>query len=291
MSTAAIAATNANSATTSRDAVPSIEFSTGSVEPQVRGDRGRVQTERRARQRTRTVRRACGTGVPVLPALDVPQERPDVREQVVREQDRLGVLQVRATRHRRVARGRGLVGERVGDVQQQPADQTRLLAQVHAHERGDLVVAGPARPELAAEIGARTVDQPALEGGVHVLVGDHGQEVAVADVGREPLEGVDHPGQLVVGQQTRAVQDARVRDRAGDVVLREPPVEVRRLRQRLQRLRRAAGEPAAPEGRRRGRDGRTASRPRQAPIPPCEPRSTPLPKRTSRAAASLELRP
>src|SRR5690606_11249763 len=56
-----------------------------------------------------------------------------------------------------------------------------------------------------------------------------------------------HPGQLVLGEQARLVQDAGVGTGAGDVVRREPPVEVDGRGQPGQRLGRSVGEAGAPE--------------------------------------------
>ena len=66
---------------------------------------------------------------------------------------------------------RGLRGDRVDELDHESRDRRAVVTQVEAHERGDLVVAAAARAELAAELGAGDADEPALEGGVHVLVG------------------------------------------------------------------------------------------------------------------------
>ncbi len=90
---------------------------------------------------------------------------------------------------------------------------------------------------------------------MHVLVsGDRGERTRY-DVGVEGVEGGQHAGELVVGQQAGAVQHPRVGPRTGDIEAGQSPVEVRRQRQRGQRVGRAAGEATAPElqRRRRGR--------------------------------------
>jgi hypothetical protein len=170
-----------------------------------------------------------------------------VRQDVVGEEDRLRVLEVRTAGHGHVRVGLGQADEGVLEVGDQAADDPGVVAQVHPEERGDLVVAGPAGAELAAEVGAETLEQAALEGGVDVLVGDGAGEVAGRHVGLEPVESVEHPRQLVVGEQTRLLQDAGVGTGAGDVVRREPPVEVHGRGQLRQRLCRTVGEAAAPE--------------------------------------------
>src|SRR5699024_2638391 len=123
-----------------------------------------------------------------------------------------------------------------------------LVADEQADEGGDLVVAGPSGAQLAAEIRTRPFDEPALEGGVHVLVLGYGDELAGGDVGREPVQGVLHARELLVAQEAGGVQHVGMRRRAAQVVLRQAPVEVRGDRQRGQRRRRAGSEAPAPEG-------------------------------------------
>ena len=76
-----------------------------------------------------------------------------------------------------------------------------------------------------------------------------------------------------------------MRDRAGDVVRRAS------RQSKCVDCDSAASAAAGPPANRPPQRAPTRVGARQAPIPPCEPRSTPLPKRTSRAAASLEDRP
>ena len=143
-STPTWAATNASSATKSRDAVPSIELARRVVEAELAGDGVRVQTEARAGQGTGAVRRVGGDpSVPVAQALDVAQQRPRVGEQVVGQQDGLGVLQVRPSGHHHVEVAARLVGERVDEGDEQRADGVHVVAQEHLEQRRDLVVAAP----------------------------------------------------------------------------------------------------------------------------------------------------
>ena len=139
--------------------------------------------------------------------------------------------------------------ERVDDVAHPAREVAEPVAQPHPQLGGDLVVARPPRPQLAAEVRADPLDQPALEGGVDVLVVLGGHERPRRDVGGEPREAVEHPGELVVVEQPRAVQHAGVRAGAGDVVGRQDPVELGGLRQRRHHRVGAGGEPPAPERR------------------------------------------
>ena len=120
-------------------------------------------------------------------------------------------------------------------------------AQEHPAERGDLVVARPAGPELPAELRARALDQSAFQRAVHVLVGFRGQVRAGGHVLVEPGQGVEHALELGVVEQPGLVQHPGVCLGAGNVVAGQPPVKVRGLAQRREGIRGAAGEPAAPQ--------------------------------------------
>ena len=62
-------------------------------------------------------------------------------QQVVREQHRLGVLQVGAARHGHPEVSICLRHQGIHDVEHQPAHQTGVFAQVHPEQGGHLVVA------------------------------------------------------------------------------------------------------------------------------------------------------
>ena len=81
------------------------------------------------------------------------------------------MLEVGAARHRRLGMRGGLRHERGRQVEQAERDVAGAVAQVHPVQGRDLVVAGAARAQPAAEVGAGPLDQPPLQGGVHVLVG------------------------------------------------------------------------------------------------------------------------
>lgn len=201
----------ANSATKSRDAVPSMELlGRAALEAEVLRDGLRVEAERRTGQGSGAVRRDRRALVPLPQPLGVPGQGLDVREDVVREQDRLGVLEVRAAGHGDVGVRLGEADERVLEVGDEAADDARVVAQVHAEERGHLVVAGPARAQLAAEVDAEALKEAALQRRVDVLVGDRPDERAVRHVRFELVEAREHAGQLVLGEQARLVQHARV---------------------------------------------------------------------------------
>ena len=77
--------------------------------------------------------------------------------ELVREQHGLGVLHVGAARHHGAAGLFALLDQGVDEVKQESGDYAGVTAQPHANQAGDLVVAGTAGPELAAEFIAGNV--------------------------------------------------------------------------------------------------------------------------------------
>lgn len=130
---------------------------------------------------------------------------------MVGEEHRLGVLEVRTAGHRHVRVRLREADQRVLEVGDQTADRTGVVAQTHPEERRDLVVAGTARAQLAAQVGTEALQQAPLQCRVDVLVGDRAHEGAVGDVRLQLVEPGEHPRQLVLGEQSRLVQHARVR--------------------------------------------------------------------------------
>ncbi len=136
----------------------------------------RVEVEARAGQRPGAVRRVRRhPGVPVAQPVDIAQQRPRVGQQVVREQHRLGVLEVGAAGHH----GRRVRTEVVVRLRTQHLDQVEHLRRDHGgvvaeedlEKRGDLVVAAAPGPQPSPDVRADLLHQETLERAVDVLVG------------------------------------------------------------------------------------------------------------------------
>ena len=143
----------------------------GPVEAELGRDELRVESERRAGERSPAVGRDRRAHRPVAQPLEIAHERPAVRLQVVREEDRLRVLQVGAAGHDGVRVRLGLSDDRVDQTQDVARDRARMIEQEHPHEGGDLVVAAAAGAELAADLRPDDADERLLERAVDVFVG------------------------------------------------------------------------------------------------------------------------
>ena len=168
--------------------------------------------------------------------------------ELVCEQYRLGVLHVGAARHHGAAGLFALLDQGVDEVKQESGDYAGVTAQPHANQAGDLVVAGTAGPELAAEFIAGNVNQTAFEGGGLVLIVFDGGEGAIVNVALERVERILHALQLVGGQKSRTAESTGVGAGTGDVVVGQAPVELRGLGQSGQFRRRTRRKATTPQG-------------------------------------------
>ena len=163
------AATNSASATKSRSETASSEFSNGRAKLERGRDRRRVERQARTRERARAERRHVGARQAVVPAVDVAGQRPEVREQVVREQHGLGALQVRVAGQRDLGRLPRALQQHALQLVDPRRDRPALAAQVEAHVERDLVVAAATGVQLGTDR-ARDLGDPPLDRGVDVLV-------------------------------------------------------------------------------------------------------------------------
>ena len=109
-------------------------------EAELLGDGVGIQSERRTRQRSGSVRRHRGSRVEVDDPRHVAQQRVGVGEQMMGQQDRLRRLQMGLARHDRRGMRCGLHGKRRNHVEHAVADGPHRVAQPHPKQRGHLVV-------------------------------------------------------------------------------------------------------------------------------------------------------
>ena len=140
----------------------------------------------------------------------------------------------------------------------------RRVAQPHPKQRGHLIISRPASPQTTPQVGADPVDQPALQRGMHILVGDQRPETAVGDIFGQAVQASQQPVALIFGQQPGIEQHLGVRAGGGDVVRRQYPVEMGRPAQCAQRGGRAVGEPSTPQRTLVGAHVSSAARSRRA---------------------------
>ena len=85
-----------------------------------------------------------------MPAVDVAGQRPEMGEEVVRDEDRLGPLEMRVPGEVGVAGDRGAVDEDLGQVVGALGDVAAFAADEEPQGGDDLVVAAAAGVELGA---------------------------------------------------------------------------------------------------------------------------------------------
>ena len=159
----------------------------------------------------------------------------------------LRVLHVGAARHHRVPGAHSLPDESLSDIENATGQVTSLLAQVHANECGDLIIAGASRAELASQRRSRSLDEATLQRGMDVLVVGSGHKRTRSDIGVQARQSIVHVRAFLVGQQANAMQLIGVRMRASDIHVGQTEVEVRRHAQCSQCLRRPSRKTTAPQ--------------------------------------------
>ena len=165
------AAAKQNSAAKSRSLTASIELSAARSKPSSAATASGSRLQRRAGQRAGAQRADRRPLVPVLQPVDVAGDRVGVGQQLVGDEHRLGVLQVRHA-------GRGDVLVPLGEAEQRVLQRRQLRRPAHGRGAAGRAAGrwrpgrcgcGPARSLPPS--GAELLEQAALERLVHVLVG------------------------------------------------------------------------------------------------------------------------
>ena len=94
----------------------------------------------------------------------------------MRQQHRLRVLQVGTARHGNTKMITRLILQCADNVAKPGSHPPQCIAQIHPDQCRNLVVAGAAGAQSAAQLGSDQLDQPPLQRTVHVLVGTNGPE-------------------------------------------------------------------------------------------------------------------
>ena len=209
---------------------------------------GRLAVERVARSREgagpqrRDVEPPPRVGKPATVALG----HLDVGEEMVREQDGLGGLDVRRAGQDRVAVAFGQADQRALERDERGVEPVDRAAQPQAQVRGDLVVPRAAGVELAGHR-PDPLGQGHLEVQVDVLELGVPLDGARRDVLGEGVQALDQRRQLVLGDEPGASEPADVRDGARQVVRRELAIHLDRSRERGDALVARLAEPSAPD--------------------------------------------
>ncbi len=200
------------------------------IEAELGGGRLAVERVARAGERARAERRHVDPPPRVGEPAAVALQHLDVGEQVMGEQDGLRGLDVGRAGQDRLALALREIDE--GDLERHEPriEAVDRPSRPEAQVRGDLVVARPARVELAADR-PDPLGQQRLEVEVDVLQARVPGDRPGLDVGAQGDQPALERRDLVVGEQPGPPEAAHVRDRARDVVERELRVHVDRARE------------------------------------------------------------
>ena len=204
----------------------------GRGEPEVARERLAVDREGGAREGGGAERHHVDARARVAEPPAIALEHEDVGEQVVGQQHRLGPLQVRVARHRRLAVPLGLRDERALHLDEARVHVVEDLSEIQALIQRDLVVAGAAGVELAAHR-PHDLDEAPLHVHVDVLELAPERERAALQLPANPVEPRQQALQLRLGDQLGPRERARPCRAAGQVMGPQPPVEGQRRREGL----------------------------------------------------------
>ena len=202
----------------------------------------------RARERARTERRHVGARQCGIQPLDVAGQRPEVREQVMAEQNRLGPLEMGVTGQVHVGPGRP--GSRDQHGLERDAPRRRWRAPSRSTKRRSAVATWSLRLRpvcsFAPASPASSVTRRSMAVWMSSSVGAKTNSPA-RQLALDGVERAEHGVDLVGAEQADPTEHAHVGARAREVVGREAPVEVQARGEREQRLGRPLGEPPVPQ--------------------------------------------
>ena len=207
-----------------------------------------IQRQRRPGQRAGTQRRHVSPVPGVHQPVDVAGQRPAVGQQVMGQEDRLGLLEVRVAREVGATRLVGPISQCGLERGDQAGQVGQFVEDPEPEVGGHLVVSAPAGvqpgPRFAGQLG-----DPPLDRSVDVLVGRHKGEGSVGQLSLRGIQRLEHRRGIGVGHEPDPGQHPDVGPRTGHVLPEHPPVERQAVIQGLQGLTRSALEPTVPEGR------------------------------------------
>ena len=205
-----------------------------------------IERVRGARERRRAERARVGGATRSNQALEIAREHPRVGQQMMRQQHRLGVLQVRAAGEDDVEVRFGLHHERAAQREVGPHEVGAALLGEQARVGGHLVVAAAPRVQSRARI-AHALDERAFHRHVDVLVIHIEGEPPRLDIRFDAVEaGCDGVGILLRDDALRR-QHARMRLGTRDVLRVQRLVHRQRRSEALRERIRSLGEPARPQ--------------------------------------------
>ena len=119
-----------------------------------------------------------------------------MRCEVMGKKHRLGVLEVRAAGHDCRLVGPRLHNDSPDEIGNVGRDNRRVIEQVQANKRCDLVVSAAPSPKLAAEFSPGALDEQSFERRMHVFVCFGSYNRASLDVGEERIQRTRHLGEF-----------------------------------------------------------------------------------------------
>ena len=202
-----------------------------------------LERQRRAGQRAAAQRTHIEPGQGFIQPLVVALQHLDISQQMMRQVNRLGTLQMGVTRNDHFTAAPAQFNQGALQRLNLPGQRDGLLAQPKPHVERDLVIARATGVEFGAR--CHPARQRRLDVHVHVLQLRPPVKSPGRDLSRDGVQPFDNRAQLRPGQQPGFPEHSRMGYRARDVVPPEPPIEGNGLSELRHGRRRAAPKPSA----------------------------------------------